>query len=110
MSPRPAGIKDLNLGKKTSMCIYADTGVGKTRLIGGGGASTLILRPPTDNTDSIRAKPAPKEWVISDHAALAEAHDYLRAEGEEWDWVWWDGVSLWQEVGLDDVFQAAIDR
>lgn len=106
---RPTGIKSLNLGKKTSMCIYADTGVGKTRLIGGGGKGTLILRPPTDNTDSIRTAGC-EEWIISDHSELSEAHDYLRAEGEKHDWVWFDSISLWQEVGLDDVFQAAIDR
>jgi hypothetical protein len=106
---RPRAIQDVVLGKKTSMCLYADTGVGKTRLIGEGGSGTLILRPPTDNTDSIRV-PGAKEWVVTDHAELLEAQDYLRAEGDQWDWVWWDSISLWQEVGLDDIWQATIDR
>lgn len=106
---RPAAINDVTLGRKTSMCIYGDTGVGKTRLIGGGGNGTLILRPPTDNTDSIRT-PGAKEWIVSDHAELLEVQDYLRADGKEWDWVWWDSISLWQEVGLDDIWQATIDR
>jgi hypothetical protein len=28
----------------------------------------------------------------------------------EWDWVWLDDVSSWQDVGLEDVYQAALNR
>lgn len=106
---RPAGIRDITLGKKTSMCIYGDTGIGKTRLIGGGGSSTCILRPPTDNTDSIRT-PGVQEWIITDHKELSEAMEYARHSGDEFDWWWWDSISMWQHIGLGDVFQAAVDR
>jgi hypothetical protein len=91
------------------MCIFSDTGVGKTRLIGGGGASTIILRPSTDNTDSIRV-PGAQEWIVDDHKALFEALDYARHKGDEFDWWWWDSISMWQHTGLGDVFQAAVDR
>jgi hypothetical protein len=105
----PAGIKDIALGKKTSMTIFGDTGIGKTRLIGGGGGDTLILRPPTDNTDSIRVSGV-REWIVKDHAELLEAMEFARHEGDKFDWIWWDSASMWQYVGLADVFQAAIDR
>ena len=66
------------------MLIYGDPGAGKTRLIGTHEGSTLILRPPTDHTDSILPTSQAEEWVMSDWHDLTEAHEYLRhAEKDE---------------------------
>ena len=86
--------------------------MGKTVFVGTTPGRVLLLRPPTDHTDSI-ANPHPgiEQWVIRDWDEMTQAHEYLRAEGyKEYDWVWLDSISLWQDIGLDDIWQATKDN
>lgn len=110
----PAGIREVGESEHIMMMLYAMWGVGKTVFIGSGGVKTLILRPPTDHTDSIISMypkgKRPKEWVIHDHDELTAAHEYLRLHGAEWEWVWLDSLSLWQDTGLDDIWAAVLER
>jgi hypothetical protein len=110
----PPGIREVGESKFIKQLIYAMWGVGKTVYVGSGGPRSLILRPPTDHTDSIikHFKPGerPKEWIIHDWDEMDEAHQYLRLHGGEWEWVWLDSLSLWQDTGLDDIWQAVIER
>jgi len=104
---KPEAIKPVQRTKHINLMVYGDPGVGKTRLIGTA-PKTLILRPPTDHTDSIRDSDA-EEWVIRDWNEMAEAQEYLRHEGaKNWDWVWLDSISLWQDTGLDDIWESVI--
>jgi hypothetical protein len=41
---------------------------------------------------------------------MDDAQEYLRLHGHEWDWVWLDSISLWQDTGLDDIWQAVLER
>ena len=102
-------IKSVQRSKKVCMCIYGPPGAGKTRLAGSGGKGTLILRPPTDHTDSITSSLV-KEWVIKDWQEMNEVSVYLNQEGSKWDWVWLDSVSLWQDQGLDDLWNTIIEE
>lgn len=90
--------------KGVKILVYGDPGIGKTRFVGTGGAKTLIIRPPTDNTDSIR-DPGVKEWVVRDWDGMWEAFEYVRHEGfRKFDWIWLDSISAWQDQGLDDIW------
>lgn len=93
------------------MLVHGDIGTGKTSLIGSGGHDfkTLIIRPPVDHVQPIRGSGC-QEWVVHNWTDVFEALEYCRHEGMEWDWIWLDSLSLWQDVGLDDLFQLAIDR
>lgn len=107
---KPKAIRSVTESKHVSMCVYGDPGVGKTRLIGTLGARTLILRPPTDHTDSILDSSV-KEWVIKDWSEFDEAYEYLRLEGaKDWDWVWLDSISLFQDHGLDDIWESVLEK
>ena len=88
--------------------LYGMWSVGKTVLVGTTPGRVLLLRPPTDHTDSIpNPHPGLEEWIIPDWDTMAEAHEYLRAEGyKDFDWVWLDSISLWQDIGLDDIWEA----
>lgn len=108
MSPQ---INDVGASGKINFCLYGDPGVGKTKLIGSGGKDfkILIIRPPVDHVDSILGSGC-KEMIVHDWSEMTEGLEYLRHEGDKWDWVWLDSISLWQDVGLDDIWQATLER
>lgn len=90
------------------MFLYGPPGNGKTRLIGSGGKGTLIVRPSTDHTDSIRT-PGVEEWVVEDWAEMINVEEYMRHDGhKEYDWMWLDSISLFQDTGLDDIWAGVI--
>lgn len=98
--------------KKINLCVYGPPGIGKTRFIGtcAEAGPTLILRPPVDHTDSIVDHEV-DEWVLHDWGEADDALLYLRNEGAEkykGGWVWLDSLSLWQDQGLDDLWEKII--
>ena len=104
-------IRDAGASSKVNLLIYGDPGVGKTTLIGTGGEQfkTLVIRPPFDHVDPIVGTGV-KELVVHDWTEMLDAQEYLRHEGHEWDWVWLDSISLFQDAGLDDRFAAAVEK
>lgn len=103
-------INPVGASSKINLLVHGDIGVGKTSLIGSGGKDykTLIIRPPIDHTDPIVGSGC-QETVVSNHEQLFECLEYLRHEGNEWDWVWLDSISLMQDIGLDDVYESMLD-
>lgn len=105
----PPEVTPITKSKHTAMLVYAHPGTGKTRLIGTTTDRTLIVRPPTDHVDSIR-KTTAHQRVVSDWSDMDDTKMYLRENGADWDWVWLDSISLFQEVGLDDVFEKVVEK
>lgn len=91
-------------------CVFSNPGGGKTRLIGSSPGRVLRLAPPTTTNNSIQGEDRKKleEWIIYSHDELEEAKDFLRDEGEQYDWVWFDDLGLWSDVGLDDIWERVI--
>jgi hypothetical protein len=105
---KPSAITSIQPAKKIVFFLYGPPGNGKTRLIGSGGKGTLIVRPATDHTDSIRT-PGVEEWVVEDWAEMMNVEEYMRHEGfKEYDWLWLDSISLFQDTGLDDIWAGVI--
>lgn len=96
---------------KFKFLLIGDPGVGKTRMIGTA-RSALIIRPSTDHTESIeKGDNKIDEWVVDNWDEMNEVYEYARHEAhKEYEWVWLDSISLWQDSGLDDIFSDAIAR
>lgn len=105
---KPAAIRPIRPSREVKMLLYGPPGAGKTRLIGRPGC--LILHPPTDQVDSIRVAGA-DEWVIEDWAEMYNALEYMQHDAaKDYKWVWLDSISLFQDTGLDDIWEGVIQR
>jgi AAA domain len=105
-------IRPVSESDKINIMLYAWPGVGKTRFIGSTDrpAHSLIIRPPQDHTDSIRGTGV-QEWVVHNWTEMSEALEYLReSRGDGFEWVWLDSISLYQDVGLDDIWEGVVAR
>lgn len=92
------------------MMLYGIPGVGKTRFIGTG-PKTLIIRPPTDHTDSIVLPADVDEIVVTGWSEMLEAHQWVQQGAHrKYDWVWLDSISLLQDTTLDDIWQDTLAR
>lgn len=90
--------------------LFGEPGSEKTRTLGTSN-NILIIRPPTDQTRSIADPTGVDEVVIHDWQEMNETFEWGQQGGfEKYDWVGLDSISLFQDHGLDDVFQDAIDR
>jgi hypothetical protein len=102
------------------MGLFSIPGVGKTRLIGtltqgkrpdGEPVRILVVRPPTDHTDSMLPADAEKVdiWTVNDHHELIDALEYLRHMPQgEYDWVGLDSVTLLVDHCLDEMWEGII--
>jgi hypothetical protein len=98
--------------------IHAFPGGGKTSLIGSGAADgirTLIVRSPMDLIPkrvlvASQQYPGMIDQVICDRwEKMYEVLDYCRmAVDFPYDWVWWDNISVAEDVLLDDVWEGTI--
>ena len=109
---KPRGIKPVVAGAKVNICVFGIPGSGKTRLAGSSGKRTLILRPPTDHTDSLGVSSGVDEWIMRDWDDMNESSDFMRSDeaGKMYDWIWLDSISLFQDTGLDHIWADTLAR
>lgn len=106
---KPDTIKPLGRTKHCFICLYGDSGAGKTRFIGSHEGTTLIVRPPTEHTDSIKTIEGVEEAIVHGWNDMNELEEFLRHEGgTHYDWVWLDSISLFQDTGLDEIWADTI--
>lgn len=109
-SNKPRAIRPVGESPFVNLLIYGHPGSQKTRFIGTGPKETLIIAPPTDHRDSIRGVDM-EEWVVRSWTEMNEALDYLRDnQGAGYKWVWLDSISLFQQAGLDDIWEDTVLR
>ena len=97
-------------GKGTSLLVYGLPGSGKTRLAATG-SETLIIRPPTDHTDSVPVDADVEELVVDDWSRMLEVFQWGQQGGfKNYEWVWLDSISLMQDHLLSDVMADTLAR
>lgn len=103
--PRPSAIIPVTaeIFQGHNWLIYGEPGVGKTTLAASG-PKTLIVRPTTDNVVAAALSGSTAEqWVVADYGELTEVHEYLRQEKHGFEWIVFDTITLFQEVGLEGI-------
>lgn len=83
-----------------NMCIVAESGFGKSVLLGTAGKKMLILSLDPEGADSAFYQGSDaEEWVIRDMDTLYEAYNWLRTKGyKEFDWVGVDSAPEAQKI------------
>lgn len=94
-----------------NVCLYADNGTGKTALVTS--APGLILQAdPGGTTTAASMGREGRAKVITTWEDMEDVEDYFRnGPGcDKYNWVWLDSVSLFQEIGLEDVMNGVVSR
>jgi hypothetical protein len=86
--------------------LYGEPGIGKSTLAGTS-PRALILANNADEVVSMKRSPAkPTIKVVANINDLTEAYEHLRHGGyKEFDWVWLDNGSLWQDQNMDFIME-----
>jgi hypothetical protein len=90
--------------------LYGRPGYGKTRLVSTTPGRCLIVKPPADHTLSAVNGSTCKVWEVQTWNEMTDVYEYLRHGDEKFDWVWLDSLSVWQDYGLDDVWDDVLQR
>lgn len=90
-----------------NMMLYGEPGVGKS-VFAGTAPNALILANNPDETVSMVDSDA-DVWHVPDYHALSDAVEYVWHEGHsDYEWVWFDNGSLFQEQGMDQIMDDAV--
>lgn len=103
----PSQIVPLGSGTAQFMrlLLFSEPGEGKTTLIGTS-PKALILECDRGEISAVIAGSTAQKWSIDDWSDMEEAMSYLRNGGaKEWDWVWIDSLSVFQDLGLDQIME-----
>lgn len=90
---------------------YGEPGVGKSALLGTS-PKCLVLANDNDETSTVaRFGRKADKWIVDDYDELERAYEYLRQEGwREYDWMWFDNVTLFQEQGMDQIMEELVAK
>lgn len=103
-------IQKTTKAKGAAVLLYGIPGIGKTTLIGTGGAGTFIMRPPDDHTHPIEGSGV-DEVVVHSWDEVDGVWRWIQQGGyKEYEWFWVDSLSLLQDVGLKDLYDKAVER
>lgn len=112
--PKDPRISPVGAQTDIRMMMFAASGRGKTSLIAtaaAAGRKVLLIRSPLDHVPRRALGTGMEEWVVSSWEDLMGGSgvlDYVRYEGDSWDWIWLDCWSIIQHVMLDDVWAGTV--
>ena len=95
---------------RIAFMLYGRPAHGKTRLVSTTPGRCLVVKPPADHTISAVKGSTCKVWEVGTWNEMTDVYEYLRHGDDQWDWVWLDSLSVWQDYGLDDVWDDVLQR
>lgn len=102
---RPSAIKKMSERPQfIKMIVYGEPGTGKSVLAGTSPNALILNADGPDGPESARMHGSQADvWDIGSYADLDAAFTYLRRGDHKYDWVWFDSISLFQELGMDQI-------
>jgi AAA domain len=98
--------------KRVKMLVYSEPGGGKSVFAGSSAevGSTLILNGDgPDGPESMRSFGYdPDIWDVNSYRDLDKAYEYLKHHASEYEFVWFDGVTLFQESNLQFILAEVV--
>lgn len=92
-------------GRFIRILVYGEPGSWKT-ILAGTSPNALILEADRGDESAAGTGSTAKKWSIHDWNDLDEAKSYLQNGGyKNFDWVWLDSLTLFQERGLDMIME-----
>lgn len=109
---KPAEIVPLAQGDKIVMGLFGHPNVGKTSFICEGaeaGLKVLLLKSTLDHVPVRAMNSGAEMWVVRDWSEMNnEVMQYIRHESQDWDWIALDTATLFQDQGLQELFDGAV--
>lgn len=103
---RPLSLKDVSI----NWMLYGDPGMGKTPLISTADKA-LILDADTGKESALLMGSTAEVWTMQTWSDMDEANEYCRHEkGFPFKWVFLDGITQWQDLGLKDILEEEVAR
>lgn len=85
--------------------IHGDSGVGKSTFAAGSPRCLMLFNDPDEGrfpksqgTDAYR-------WIVRDYDDLTEAIEFLKLGDHDFEWVWFDNSSLFQDQGMQQIME-----
>lgn len=98
--------------KRVKMIVYSEPGGGKSVFAGSSmevGPTLILNGDGPDGPESMRAFGYdPDIWDVNGYRDLDKAYDYLRHHPDEYEFVWFDGVTLYQESNLQFILSEVV--
>lgn len=104
-------IQPVGAGDWIRWCNFAYPGWGKTSAWGtaaAAGMRTLIIRSSLDVMPSRIMRSGAQQYIADNWERMYKILDYLRMANHGFVWVFWDNVSIHQDVLLDDVWEGTV--
>lgn len=91
------------------MLVHGEPGVGKSVLAGSSPKCLILTHDKDEMSSPAEWGSKAHVWHVPDFHEMDEAYEYLRHDGhKEYEWVWWDNLTLWQEQCLDKVMEELV--
>jgi hypothetical protein len=102
---RPKAIVPVSMERNFArFCLYGQPSSGKSVLVGTSPKCLILANDSEEPLSAARFGSTADMWVIETYDDLDKAYEYVRHEGvNDYDWVWIDNATLFQEQGMDDI-------
>lgn len=98
-------VKIVNSLVYVNIVIYGDPGIGKTPLAGTAPRAFFLEADDGESSAAVWGTTA-EMWKVKSWGEVNEAYEWLKHEGvREYDWVWLDSGTLFQDLGLSDIME-----
>lgn len=88
--------------------IHGESGIGKTTLAAQSPKCLMLFNDADQGMSAAHAGTKADRWVVQDYQDLAEAVEYLQSGLHDYEWVWLDNASIFQDQGMQQIMEETV--